>query len=77
MATKRVRVTLKAFAYVDTADWPDEDVEVEEGEDAPDMSMEDAIIAFEEQLANDEEVLNGFVERALEGGDFDVSVAEA
>lgn len=77
MATKRVQVTLKAFAYVDTADWPDKDVEVEEGEDTPDMSMEDAITAFEGQLVNDEEVLNSFFEQALEDGDFDVSVAKA
>ena len=71
MTVQRVRVTLSAYAYVDTADYPDEDAEVEDGDEQPEMSVEDAIDAYAEQLAEDEEALESFVQHALEGGDFD------
>jgi len=67
-------VILKAYAYVDTADWPDEGAEVEEGQEPPELGINDAIAAFEESLLDDEEALESFVQTALDRGDFEVTV---
>lgn len=71
MSRIKVKVTIFAYHYIDTSDYPDEDAEVEEGEEQPDLSEDGAINAFAEELSEDDEALTTYIEGALERGDFD------
>ena len=69
MATKRVKVTLQVWHIVNTADYLDEEAEVIEDGDQPELSLNDAVAKFEGDLDDDP---SDFLELWYERGDFEV-----